>query len=306
MVWTKKAAAFAVASLPIIAQAAIIRDISGLIERADLGNGAAPLPSIPAGHNRKRQVTGGFLDTDPGTTTTANCGDAASFSLNNFGQLEVNGQVLSTNPGTPFIALRPITPQGSITVTFSLNNGALTWSNDAFFGGQAGFCQDPTGQVYATFADPAIAYPANCAAIRLGPVLASTCQGGSVIPSGLLPPTGTSAASAGITSGQASGQVSGRVTALPTTIVSTGSDGSVFSTVSSFETTLTGPITGVPTDTPAVPTSSAVINGTLSLPPGMYPGGSAFSSPAGETCRVVTESWMFGETTLLPRTTTVV
>ncbi|KAF4920238.1 hypothetical protein CGCVW01_v007080, partial [Colletotrichum viniferum] len=266
MVWPKQAAALAMVALPVVAHAAILRDISGLAEHGDLAGNGAPLPSVPAAGNRKRQVSGGFLDSTPGSSTTPACEEASTFSLNNFGQLEVSGQVISMNPGTPYIALRPISPQGSITITFSLNNGVLTWTNDAFFGGQAGFCQDTTGQVFATFVDPAVAYPPNCAAVALGPIVASTCgAGGST--------TGGTTASPIVTS-------------LGSTIVSTGTDGSVFSSVSTFASTISGPITSAPTDAPAVPTP--VVNGTLTLRPGLYAEGN-FVNPAGQTCSVVTE-----------------
>ncbi|KAF4857213.1 hypothetical protein CGCSCA4_v000509 [Colletotrichum siamense] len=281
MVWPKQAATLVMVALPVVAHAAILRDISGLAEHGDLAGNGAPLPSVPAAGNRKRQASGGFLDSTPGSSTTPACEEASTFSLNNFGQLEVSGQVISMNPGTPYIALRPISPQGSITITFSLNNGALAWTNDAFFGGQAGFCQDTTGQVFATFVDPAVAYPPNCAAVALGPIVASTCgAGGST--------TGGTTASPIVTSPGS-------------TIVSTGTDGSVFSSVSTFASTISGPITSAPTDAPAVPTP--VVNGTLTLRPGLYAEGN-FVNPAGQTCSVVTESWIFGDTTLLPHTAT--
>ncbi|KAK2763486.1 hypothetical protein CKAH01_05080 [Colletotrichum kahawae] len=287
MVWPKQAAALAVVALPAVVYAAILRDISGLAERADLAGNGAPLPSIPAAGNRKRQASGGFLDSSPGSSTTGACEEATTFSLNNFGQLEVSGQVISMNPGTPYIALRPISPQGSITITFSLNNGALTWTNDAFFGGEAGFCQDTSGQVFATFVDPAVAYPPNCAAVALGPVVASTCGAGSG--------SGSGGSNTGSTT------ASPIVTSLGSTIVSTGTDGSVFSSVSTFASTLSGPITSAPTDAPAVPTP--VINGTLTLRPGLY-AEDDFVNPTGQTCSIVTESWIFGDTTLLPHTAT--
>lgn len=173
MVGAKLAVALVATSCSLVAQAALIRDKSGLFD-FDLAVEDAPLPSFPAtfdSRNRKRQTAGGFLDTTPGSTITGACVEATVFSLNNLGQLEVDGSVISVNPGTPFIPLRPISPAGSITVTFSLINGVLAWSNPAFFGGQAGFCQDTTGQVFATFSNPAVAYPANCQPVVLGPVI---------------------------------------------------------------------------------------------------------------------------------------
>ncbi|KAL0944440.1 uncharacterized protein CTRU02_202327 [Colletotrichum truncatum] len=249
MVYIKQAVVLAAASLSSVTQAVAVRDYSGLDQHVGRD---APLPSVPAvPENRrvKRQVAGGFIASSP----TNNCGQATAFNLNSFGQLEANGLIISTNPGTPFIPLRPTVPQGSITVTFSLTDGALTWSNPAFFGGRAGFCQDTAGQVWATFADPAVAYPANCVPVRLGPVVASSC------------PSGPSSSSS------------------------------------------TGPITRTPTGIPGtIPTPTpAVVNGTLTLRPGLYTEAN-FMTPAGAMCRIVTESWVFGDTTLLPpRTRTV-
>lgn len=167
MVCLKQVAALAAASYAAGAYASAIPDLVG-------GDGS-PQPSIPALRERgngisKRQTAGGFINT-AANPITSDCGVAAEFSLNTLGQLVVGDSVISVNPGTPFIPLRPISPPGSITVTFALRNGALTWSNPAFFGGQAGFCQDTAGQVYATFADPTVSYPANCAPVQLGPVV---------------------------------------------------------------------------------------------------------------------------------------
>ncbi|TDZ61118.1 hypothetical protein CTRI78_v004567 [Colletotrichum trifolii] len=286
MLRTSQIVALAATSFVALSDAAILRDNSHVDGREIAWDGA-PQPSIPA--LRRRQDAGGFLGTTPASPVTGSCTQATTFSLNSAGQLEVDGAIISVNPGTPFMPLRPIIPLGSITVTFSLNNGALTWSNDQFFGGQAGFCQDAAGQVYATFADPAVAYPAGCTAIQLGPVVASTCQSGSIVSS--LAPSTASTASAASTA---------RTATVGTTIVSTRSDDSVFSTVSSFETTLTGPITEVPT---LAPTSTAVVNGTLTLRSGLYPE-PGFFTPAGQTCSVVTESWIYGDTTLLPARST--
>ncbi|OHF02189.1 hypothetical protein CORC01_02469 [Colletotrichum orchidophilum] len=285
MVGLKQVAALAAASYTAATHASAIPDASF----SDLAGfaGGAPQPSTPASRHRsinKRQTAGGFIDTNA-APIVSDCGVAATFSLNTLGQLVVDDLVISMNPGTPFIPLRPISPPGSVTVTFSLNNGALTWANANFFGGQAGFCQDPSGQVYATFADPSVSYPANCAPVQLGPIIASTCQNSGGLSSSLttsattVPPPGTT------------------VTTLGSTIVTTGPGGNLTTTVSSFATTLTpGP--------PFVePTTSAVANGTLTLPPGLYTV-AGFANPAGAVCSIVSESWIIGETSLLPAVAT--
>ncbi|GKT47264.1 uncharacterized protein ColSpa_07445 [Colletotrichum spaethianum] len=257
MVWVKQAAVLAAASLSVVARANAIPD-SGSV---DFGDGA-PLPSIPAASAddlRKRQTIGGFLDTDAGPPVTGNCNVAATFILNNLGQMVVGNSFISVNPGTPFIPLRPINPVGSISVAFSVSNGQLVWSDPSFFGGRAGFCQDTAGQVFATFADPAVAYPPNCRAVQLGSVLASSCKDGAIVSSS-----------------------SSTTTTRTTTVRSLRAP--------------SGPITTTPY---AIPTTRAVVNSTLTLRPGLYTE-AGFVNPAGASCRVVTESWVFGQTTLLP------
>ncbi|GKT59315.1 putative conserved hypothetical protein [Colletotrichum tofieldiae] len=266
MVWAIQAAALAAASFSVVARAGAIPDINPV----DFADNGAPLPSIPAAfaHDlRKRQTSGGYLDTDAGPPITSNCSVASTFIVNSLGQLVVGGSVISMNPGTSFIPLRPISPQGSVTGTFTVSNGELAWVNPAFFDGRAGFCQDTTGQVFATFANPAVAYPPNCSPVQLGSVvafmwelLAETCRAASTCQSG------------GIASGSSS------------------------TTTRSTSRAPSGPITMTPF---TVPTTAAVINSTLTLRPGLYTE-AGFVNPAGATCRIVTESWIFGQSTLLP------
>ncbi|GJC94163.1 Wsc domain-containing protein [Colletotrichum higginsianum IMI 349063] len=47
------------------------------------------------------------------------------------------------------------------------------------------------------------------------------------------------------------------------------------------------------------PTAGVVVNSTLTLRPGLYTDAD-FVTPAGATCRVISESWILGQTTLLP------
>lgn len=80
-----------------------------------------------------------------------------------------------------------VVPAGSISTTFTVVNGVLFWYNDAFFGGQAGFCQIASGQVYATFGAPGTG-PANCNAVSIVVYQANQCQNGA--PSTATPPIG--------------------------------------------------------------------------------------------------------------------
>ncbi|KAK1988665.1 hypothetical protein LZ30DRAFT_469297 [Colletotrichum cereale] len=171
MAWVKQAAALAAASFSVAVCAIVLPDPDSVWSAY---NGAAPLPSTPAVYAddlRKRQTKGGFVDTDPGPAATSDCTVASTFTLNSLGELEIAGSVISMNLGTPYIPLRPISPQGNVTGSFSVSNGDLIWTNPDFFGGRAGLCQDATGQVFATFVDPAVAYPPGCDAVRLGSVV---------------------------------------------------------------------------------------------------------------------------------------
>ncbi|KAK1997502.1 hypothetical protein LX36DRAFT_69594 [Colletotrichum falcatum] len=145
------------------------------------------------------------------------------------------------NPGTPFIPLRPISPQGNVTGPFPLSNGNLVKANPDFFGGRAGFCQDANGQVFCDVCRPRRVLPSpGRAPVRLGSILASSCPNGAVVSR----PVGTAP------------QV-------------------------------------------ADPTAVAVDDGTPTLRPGLYTRAGFVSSPAA-SCRIATESWVFGQATLPP------
>ncbi|KAK1968120.1 hypothetical protein LY78DRAFT_668542 [Colletotrichum sublineola] len=240
MVWIKQAAALAAASFSVVARAIVLPD-PGPVGSA--GNGPAPLSSISAvfaDNLRTRQNRGGFLDIKPGPPVTGDCAVASTFMLNSLGELVIAGSVISMDLGMPFIPLRPVSTQGNVTGSFSLSNGELIWANRDFFSGRARFCQDANGQVFATFVDPAVAYPPGCVAVRLRSIVASSCQNGAAVSS---------------------------------------------------------PVTAAPQF--AAPTTAAVVNGTLTLRPGLYTQAD-FASPSAASCRIVTESWIFGQTTLLP------
>ncbi|KAI8289565.1 hypothetical protein K4K56_007558 [Colletotrichum sp. SAR 10_98] len=113
-----------------------------------------------------------------GSPNPTNCQQASVFRLGASGTLTIDGAAFGVNPGVFFAPLR--TGQtGSIVATFTAVTGSgFAWTNPSFFGGQAGFCQDATGQVYATFANPAVAgnVPSGCTTVSFN-VIPTTSSG---------------------------------------------------------------------------------------------------------------------------------
>ncbi|KAI8304677.1 hypothetical protein K4K61_005993 [Colletotrichum sp. SAR11_59] len=113
-----------------------------------------------------------------GSPNPTNCQQASVFRLGASGTLTIDGAAFGVSPGVLFAPLR--TGQtGSIVATFTAVTGSgFAWTNPSFFGGQAGFCQDATGQVYATFANPAVAgnVPSGCTTVSFN-VVPTTSSG---------------------------------------------------------------------------------------------------------------------------------
>ncbi|KAG7066707.1 wsc domain-containing protein [Colletotrichum scovillei] len=171
-----------------------------------------------------------------GQTNPTNCNQAAVFRIGASGTLTVDGVALGVNPNTPFIALRSGST-GSITATFTLNNGVFAWSNAAFSGGQAGFCQDNSGQVYATFGTTV---PPNCTPVTLSATPRSSCT-----------------ASGSTTSLPASTAATNSATTTPAGVstTSTANPGSTVS--SSLTTTRSGSGTTTPVGSTTAPTGGS-------------------------------------------------
>lgn len=141
MSWLKTAAALAVVSLSGIAHARAAPDF---IHHADaaalfLDKRQAATPSTYVG--RVNNVH------------PSNCSQAAVFRVGAGGVLLIDETPFSVSPGSTFAPLRVGVSSGSINAVFSNIGGNLAWTNADFFGGRAGFCQDSTGQVFATFRD---------------------------------------------------------------------------------------------------------------------------------------------------------
>ena len=105
------------------------------------------------GHHRRQAGT--FFVGINGTVTN-DCTQAPIYSASGSGVLTetVNGTTytFSANPGVSNEVFSPNTTPGSITTAFSVGSGGvLTWSNSAFYNGQANFCALSNGTVYAVF-----------------------------------------------------------------------------------------------------------------------------------------------------------
>lgn len=119
----------------------------------------------------KRAGLGGFVRDDPASPNALNCTDATIFQLQVGGGLFLDqGLSLFTTVGAAFQEFRATgpAPAGGLTTFFSGQDGSiLTWTNAAFFGGAATFCQVPfTGQVYATF-EGQTDVPVGCVTVQL-------------------------------------------------------------------------------------------------------------------------------------------
>lgn len=128
-------------------------------------------------HNHKRQSGSYYVSVDG--TITNDCTTSPIYTINN-GQLTATvNQVVytySTSSGVPYAPFIPSTVAGTITQTFSLGgNRVLSWSNSAFFNGQASFCALSNGTIYAVFEENA--QPDGCLYIQLSLFSVSSCQG---------------------------------------------------------------------------------------------------------------------------------
>ncbi|KAK9776481.1 hypothetical protein SCAR479_06804 [Seiridium cardinale] len=123
---------------------------------------AGPLVNLTRrglGDLAKRQATDGGFVGGAAPINPDSCNDATPFNLTN-GRLGSGGQFVATNPGIAYKEFK-VSPTGSISTTFTVSNGVLAWYNDVFYGGQAGFCQVPSGQIFITFGIPGTE-PVDC------------------------------------------------------------------------------------------------------------------------------------------------
>ncbi|KAF6827671.1 wsc domain-containing protein [Colletotrichum plurivorum] len=182
MSWLKTAAVLAVASIAGIAHAGASPDF---IHRADVANlflnkrqAAAPSTYVGRVNN----------------VHPSNCSQAAVFRVGAGGALFIDDTPFSVSPGATFAPLRVGVTSGSINAVFSNVGGSLAWTNADFFGGRAGFCQDTSGQVFATFRDTTVSgnLPPGCTVISLSIISRNSCQNGVVVPPTTTPVVPTS------------------------------------------------------------------------------------------------------------------
>ncbi|KAH9885643.1 hypothetical protein F4778DRAFT_798793 [Xylariomycetidae sp. FL2044] len=142
------------------------------------------VPSIPntnpnskPGTPKRQEPAGGFVSDE--ATAAPICTDGTPFNLT-LGQLTSDGLAVTTDPGFSFTELTP-SPGGSILTTFFDADDVLHWQNDTFYQGEAGFCQVPSGKIFATFTSED-GWPLNCAPISILVYKARQCQNGVIVP----------------------------------------------------------------------------------------------------------------------------
>lgn len=140
---------------------------------------------------RQSRQTIGFIGF--GGSISSTCTTASSYTLtstqltglinsNTIGYFSVSLSTIASPGYAPFV---PISPAGDISTGFSItNNGILLWSNANFFQGQARFCYDSSGNIYAVFLYAA--QPAWCTLAEISVVALSGC----VNPTSLVGPSG--------------------------------------------------------------------------------------------------------------------
>jgi hypothetical protein len=118
------------------------------------------------GYYKKRQTYQSYVG--PGGIPTSDCSMAAVYIVYQQ-QLFIDGQLISTNPGTPH---QPFAVSsggvGTITTTFAIDvNNFLTWQNLNFTNGEAYFCEQVL-QINALFDGLYYqSYPPNCEIVSL-------------------------------------------------------------------------------------------------------------------------------------------
>ncbi|GAB7337165.1 hypothetical protein MBLNU457_g2554t3 [Dothideomycetes sp. NU457] len=126
--------------------------------------------------SHKRQSGTQYLGSNG--TQTNDCTQAPIYTISN-GSLSVTsgGQsyIYSATTGVAYEPFIASTVPGDITTTFQMSSsGTLSWFNNAFYNGQASFCQISNGTVYAVFSENG--GPQGCMYIQLTLYTVSSCQ----------------------------------------------------------------------------------------------------------------------------------
>ncbi|KAJ4108690.1 hypothetical protein NW768_012167 [Fusarium equiseti] len=125
--------------------------------------------------NIKKRATEGFV----GGNNPDICTFALTFNLAE-GQLFVGGSP-TFYAGEDFKPLGfqgdDSLPQGAVTRTFATSGRTLVFQNSALPNGEAGFCQDVSGETYITFTSS----PPGCIPVTLGVYDVEQCQNGQLV-----------------------------------------------------------------------------------------------------------------------------
>lgn len=251
--------------------------------------------SLPGSHEKRQEV--GFV---VGAIIPGNCSLASPFVFAN-GTLSSGGEYVSTEPGVAYQPFWTLPTTASIDTTFGIIGDELIWYNPAFHNGIASFCLDLTGHVWVIFDGHLPQFPcylvellvfcsksstflppiSSMSADMVGHV-ACECDDGVIVPeppypdftgtiTGIAGPTGTGVATTGGSTGTGAPGSTGTGISMPTGTKSAGCTGDYCQNA----------------------------NSTLVLPPNTYFASSTSAVP-GEYCVTRNESWVLGQTTLLP------
>ncbi|KAG4257776.1 hypothetical protein FPRO04_09993 [Fusarium proliferatum] len=137
--------------------------------------------SVPAGEaiilqvNPRRRLS--KRDTTfVGSNNPTECTFASVFHLDGGKLLENGVPIYYAGSGYQELAAQGEPPADSVTTTFSITGGRLSWTDSSF--GEAGFCQtESNGQVYITFGSE----PVGCETVTLTAYKEEQCQNGQIV-----------------------------------------------------------------------------------------------------------------------------
>ncbi|KAF7537792.1 hypothetical protein G7054_g3485 [Neopestalotiopsis clavispora] len=173
---------------------------------------------------------GGFIGAD---ALDASCDSAREFTIVD-GELTSQRGSLHAEINAEFTEFEP-SASGAISRTFVVINSTLHWQNETFSGGEAGFCQDSNGVVYATFRESGSSRPVGCSPISIVAYRATRCVNGVIVPDPDQPTTTSlpTAASSFAPSSESTGSSS---------IISSSSMSPNFTSPSGIPLSTTGPL----------------------------------------------------------------
>ncbi|KAI7764543.1 hypothetical protein ACKAV7_012106 [Fusarium commune] len=137
--------------------------------------------SVPAGEaiifqvNPRRRLSK-RATTFVGSNNPTECTFASVFRLDEGKLLEDGVPIYYAGSGFQKLAAQGEPPTDSVTSTFSITGGRLSWTDSSF--GEAGFCQtESDGQVYITFGSE----PVECEPVTLTAYKEEQCQNGQIV-----------------------------------------------------------------------------------------------------------------------------